>query len=201
MNEQEIEVKLYVNDLKKVKMRLQDLKAHLIQPRTHEINFRYDLPDGSLRAKGQVLRLRRDTNTILTYKGPSNIIDGVFSRTELETTMGDLETAQHLLEALGYVQILIYEKSRAVYDLNGCHVMLDQLPIGDFVEIEGADASSIRKTSLLLGLDFESAVGVGYVRLFEIYNSNYGFPLSDLTFEALHRKKPIPEELGVRAAD
>ena len=63
------------------------------------------LPDGSLRAKGHVLRLRRDTNTILTYKGPSNMVDGVFSRTELETTIGDLETAQRILEALGYVQI------------------------------------------------------------------------------------------------
>ena len=74
MNEQETEVKFYVRSLKKIEMRLLELKAHLIQPRVHEINFRYDLPDGSSRAREHVLRLRRDTNTILTYKGPSNII-------------------------------------------------------------------------------------------------------------------------------
>ncbi len=201
MNEQEIEVKLYVRDLKKIELRLHDLEAQLVQPRVHEINFRYDLPNGSLRAKGRVLRLRYDTNAILTYKGPSNIIDGVFSRTELETTIGDLETAQRVLEALGYVQILIYEKYRTIYEINDCHIMLDELPYGDFVEIEGPNASNIRKMALLLGLDFESAVGAGYARIFENYNSKYGFPPSDLTFDALRGKKPSPEELDIRAAD
>jgi len=201
MNEQEIEVKLYVRDLKKIELRLHDLKAQLIQPRIREINFRYDLPDGSLRAKGQVLRLRHDTNAILTYKGPSDIIDGVFSRTELETTIGDLETAQHILKALGYVQILIYEKYRAIYELNDCHIMLDELPYGDFVEIESFDASTIRKMTLIMGLNFEAAVGAGYSRIFENYISKYGLPSSDLTFDALREKKPSSEELDIRAAD
>ena len=201
MNEQETEVKFYVRSLKKIELRLLELKAQLIQPRIHEINFRYDLPDGSLRAKGQVLRLRRDTNAILTYKGPSDIIDGVFSRKELETTIGDLETAQRIFKALGYVQILIYEKYRAVYEINDCHIMLDELPYGDFVEIEGSDVSSIRKMALQIELEFESAVGAGYARIFENYNSKYGFPPSDLTFDALRGKKPRPEELTVRPAD
>ena len=201
MSEQEIEVKLYVRDLKKIELRLHDLKAQLIQPRVHEINFRYDLPDESLRAKGQVLRLRRDTNVILTYKGPSNIIDGVFSRTELETTIGDLKIAQRILEALGYVQILSYEKYRVIYEINDCHIMLDELPYGDFVEIEGSDASNIRKMTLIMGLNFEAAIGAGYARIFENYNSRHGFPPSDLTFDALRGKKPSPEELNIRAAD
>ena len=201
MNGQETEVKFYVRDLKKIELHLLELKAELIQPRTHEVNFRYDLPDGSLRANGQVLRLRRDANVILTYKGPSDIIDGVFSRTELETTMGDLETAQRVFEALGYVQILIYEKYRATYKINNCHIMLDELPYGDFVEIEGAEASSLRKMTLQMGLNFDSAVGAGYSRIFENYNLKYGLPSSDLTFEALHAKKPSSEELDVHAAD
>ncbi len=201
MNEQEIEVKLYVRDLKKIELRLQDLEAQLIQPRIQEINYRYDLPDGSMRGKGQVVRLRYDTKAIMTYKGPSDIIDGVFSRTELETTIGDLETARRIFKALGYVQILTYEKFRAVYELNGCHIMLDELPYGDFVEIESSNASTIRKMTLILGLKFEAAVDAGYSRIFENYNSKYGFPSTDLTFEALHEKKPSPEELDVRVAD
>jgi adenylate cyclase class 2 len=201
MKGQETEVKFYVRDLKKIELRLLELKAQLIQPRVHEINYRYDLPNGSMRAKGQVLRLRYDTNAILTYKGPSDIIDGVFSRTELETTMGDLETVQRILKALGYVQILIYEKYRAIYEINGCHIMLDELPYGDFVEIESTDASTIRKMTLIMGLKFETAVGAGYSRIFENYNSRYGFPSTDLTFDALRGKKPSSEELDVRAAD
>jgi len=125
----------------------------------------------------------------------------VFSRTELETTMGDLETVQRILKALGYVQILIYEKYRAIYEINGCHIMLDELPYGDFVEIESTDASTIRKMTLIMGLKFETAVGAGYSRIFENYNSRYGFPSTDLTFDALRGKKPSSEELDVRAAD
>ena len=52
-----------------------------------------------------------------------------------------------------------------------------------------------------MGLKFEEAVGAGYSRLFENYNLKYGFPPTDLTFEALHGKRPSPEELNVRAAD
>ncbi|RJP53839.1 MAG: class IV adenylate cyclase [Anaerolineaceae bacterium] len=201
MNGHETEVKFYVRDLKMMESRLLELKARLIQPRIHEINFRYDLPDGSLRANGCVLRLRHDTNAILTYKGPSSLIDGVFSRTELETTIGDLETAQGILKALGYVQILIYEKYRAIYEINEYRIMLDELPYGSFVEIEGSDAANIRKMALHMGLDFESAVGAGYARIFENYKLKYGFPSNDLTFDAFHGKKPSPEELNMRAAD
>ena len=201
MNGQETEVKFFVRDLKRIELRLLDLKAQLIQPRVHEINYRFDTLDGSLRAKEHVLRLRHDTSTILTFKGHSELIDGVFSRIELETTIGDIETGKRILEALGYVQFLVYEKYRAVYEINDCHVMLDELPYGDFVEIEGSNVSDIRKMALHLGLDFESAVGAGYVRLFEIYNSKYGIPPSDLTFEALREKKPSPEELNIRAAE
>mgnify|MGYP001161860944 CR=1 FL=1 len=201
MNGQETEVKFYVRDLKKIELRLLELKAQLIQPRVHEVNYRYDTPDGSLRAKEHVLRLRSDTNAVLTFKGHSDLIDEVFSRIEWETTIGDLETGKRILEALGYVQFLVYEKYRAIYEIKDCHVMLDELPYGDFVEIEGPDVSDIRKTALHLDLDFESAVGAGYVRLFEIYNSKYGLPPSDLTFEALREKKPTPEELDIHAAD
>ncbi len=201
MNDQEIEVKFYVRDLKKIESRLRELKAQLIQPRVHELNYRYDLPDGSMRVNGQVLRLRCDVNTTLTYKGPSDLVDGIFSRTEFETTIGDFETAQHILEALGYVHILTYEKYRAIYVVNDCHVMLDELPYGDFVEIECPNRLDIRKTARQLDLDFDTAVGAGYARIFENYNLKYGYTSSDLTFETFHEGKPSPEELDVRAAD
>ena len=201
MNEKETEVKFYVNDLKKIEMRLLELKAHLIQPRVYEVNYRYDLPDGSLRDSFQVLRLRKDVNTILTYKGPSKNVDGISTRTEYETTLGDLETAQRIFEALGYVQVFVYEKYRAVYDLNDCHIMLDELPYGNFVEIEGTDMSKIRKTASQINLDLKLAVKYGYIRLHEKYITKYGLPECDLTFEVFQDKKPSSEELGVYAAD
>jgi adenylate cyclase, class 2 len=201
MNGQETEVKFYVRDLKKIEMRLLELKAHLIQPRVHEINYRYDLSDGSMRASEQVLRLRKDNRAILTFKGPGRIINGVFTRVELETAVGDLETAQRILEALGYIQILIYEKYRTVFEIDDCQIMLDELPYGYFVEIEGDNILSIRKMASQIGLEIESAVKAGYATIFENYVSRYGSPTSNLTFDAFREKKPSPEELEVHVAD
>jgi len=201
VNDQETEVKFYVRDLRKIEMRLPGLKAHLIQSRMHEINYRYDFPDGSLRTNGQVLRLRKTSEACLTFKGPSSLVDGIFSRQELEFTVGDFGTAQRFLEALGYVRILIYEKYRSIFDFNGCHLMLDELPYGDFVEIEGADTTRIRQSTAKLGLDFEAAVGAGYGIIFENYKSKHGIAVSDLTFDAFRGDKPSAEDLDVRAAD
>ena len=50
MNEHETEVKFYVQNLRKIEMRLQELKAHLIQPRIHEINLRFDNANNDLRS-------------------------------------------------------------------------------------------------------------------------------------------------------
>ncbi len=201
MNGQETEVKFFVRDLKKIELRLLEMKAQLIQPRVHEINFRYDLPDGSMRTNGRVLRLRQDINATMTYKGPSDLVDGVFSRVELETEIGDFQTACKILDALGYVKILTYEKFRAVYEINGFHIMLDELPYGDFVEIEGASGAGIREMSAQIGLNIEAAVGAGYARIFENYNIRQGHASSDLTFDALRGKIPSPEDLNLRAAD
>ncbi|MBI5945292.1 MAG: class IV adenylate cyclase [Chloroflexi bacterium] len=201
MNGQEIEVKFFVRDLKKIELRLLELKAQLIQPRVHELNFRYDLPDGSMRTMGRVLRIRQDAVATMTYKGPSILTDGVFSRVELETEIGDFTTAQQILEALGYVKILAYEKFRAVYELDSFHIMLDELPYGDFVEIEGTDGAGLREMSSRLGLNIEAAVGAGYARIFEDYNMRHGHASSDLTFDALRGRVPSPEELNLQAAD
>jgi adenylate cyclase class 2 len=87
---QETEVKFYIQDLDRLKTRLEELGAHLIQERVLETNLRLDLPDASLRAEGRVLRLRQDTAARLTYKGASQKEDGILSREEIEFTVEDL---------------------------------------------------------------------------------------------------------------
>lgn len=201
MNGQETEVKFYVRDLKKIEAGILDRQARLIQPRVFESNLRFDLPDGGLRAEGRALRLRQDTEARLTYKGPSVDLDGARSRVELEFTVGDFEMARKFLEALGYVQIAVYEKYRAVYELDHCLVMLDELPYGKFVEIEGEDAAAIRQTAAGLGLKYEAAVADSYLGIFEKFCQKRGWPQSKLTFETLRGVVFNPEELNVRAAD
>jgi adenylate cyclase class 2 len=201
MNHQEIESKFYVNDLKRLEARLLELGAALIQPRVHESNIRFDLPDESLRAGSRVLRLRRADDVRLTYKGQGESVNGVLARDEIEFTVGDFETARQFLEALGYVQIAVYEKFRATYELGDIHIMLDELPYGDFVEIEGPGVDSIRLTATNLGLKWEAAVDAGYLTLHKRISADLELDPAKLTFAALTDFKPSPEMLGVRPAD
>ena len=51
--------------------------------------------------------------------------------------VSSFDNAKALLEALGYRVSVMYEKYRTTYDWGGCEVTLDEMPYGDFAEIEG----------------------------------------------------------------
>jgi len=198
---QEIEAKFYVRDLKKIEACLQDLEARLIQPHVLEMNIRFDLPDGGLRSEGRVLRLRQDTETRLTYKGAGKNEHGVVNRTEIEFTVEDFNKAKNFLEALGYQKLLQYNKYRTTYELEHCHIMLDELPYGNFVEIEGKNIAAIHSMANKLELDMQAAISASYSALFEKVRRTLGLTITDLTFANFEAIKISPEHLQVRPAD
>ena len=203
---QEIEVKFYVRDVDRIITRLHDLEARLIQRRVLETNLRFDLPNGDLRSEGRVLRLRRDTEARFTYKGPSTNEQGVLSRTEIEFTVGDFEKAKEFMEALGYQKLLYYDKYRTTYALPQtsevlAHIMLDELPYGNFVEIEGESSEMIRAVADQLSLNWDTAIGTSYAALFEHARKVLRFVFRDLSFENFAGIQVSASDLGVRAAD
>lgn len=197
----ETEAKFYVLHLDTVKTRLDQSKARLIQPRVLEINLRFDLPDGSLRAQKRVLRLRRDTESKLTYKGPGQNRSGVIDREEIEFVVDSFDKAQKFLEALGYQKSMMYEKYRITYELNDTSIMLDELPYGDFVEIEGETNDQIQDVAKKLGLSWKAAINNSYTGLFENVRHALGLSFQDLSFQNFNNVNVNPEQLGVRAAD
>ncbi|HUE99597.1 MAG TPA: class IV adenylate cyclase [Anaerolineales bacterium] len=217
---QETEAKFYVRDLKRIKSRLEELDAQLIQERVLETNTRFDLPGARLRAEGRVLRLRRDTDVRLTYKSASKREDGVLSREEIEFVVEDFEKAKRFLEALGYQKLFYYEKFRTTYALqpsegfvlshavmgakpseDSIYVMLDELPYGNFVEIEGATVTSIRALARQLNLNWEAAIATSYSALFERARKSLNLPFHDLSFAEFRDIGVDALHLGVRAAD
>jgi len=197
----EVEAKFYVRDLPRVVQSLRERGATLVQPRVHETNLRFDRPDGSLKAAGQVLRLRHDTQILLTFKGPTTHSGGVLSRDEIEMTVGNFEQARKMLDALGFIISARYEKFRTTFELNGLKVMLDELPYGDFVEIEGPDEVSVRRLATALGLNMEAAIPASYLALFERLCADRGLDPGQLTFEALGEMQATSEDLKIQAAD
>ena len=214
---QEIEAKFYVRDLERIATRLHELKARLIQPRLLETNLRFDLPDSRLRSEGRVLRLRRDTEARLTYKDSGKNERGALQRTEIEFTVGNFEKAQRFLEALGYQKLFEYEKYRTTYllesgsklpevheqahGLQSCHIMLDELPYGNFVEIEGEPVSAIQRVAEEMALDWSTAIPASYSVLFERVQKTLKLDFSDLTFANFEGIRVAAEHLQVQPAD
>jgi adenylate cyclase, class 2 len=200
-NGQEIEAKFYVRDLKRIQMILQDVHARLIQERVLETNIRFDRPDLSLRVERRVLRLRRDTEARLTYKGPGKNNQGILSRREIEFVVEDFEKAKQFLEALGYQKLVYYEKYRATYGWDETLIMLDELPYGSFVEIEGKSTESIRGIADQLHLNWDTAIATGYHALFERAHNALDFPFRDISFANFAGITVDAVDLDVEAAD
>jgi adenylate cyclase class 2 len=202
---QETEAKFYVRDLSRIKSRLHELGAHLLQKRVLETNIRFDLPGAPLRAEGRVLRLRRDTSTKFTYKSASTNEQGVLSREEIEFEVEDFEKAKRFLEALGYQKLVYYEKYRTTYALQPSdgflHIMLDELPYGNFVEIEGETVDTIRAVAKQLNLSWEAAVATSYNALFERARGALNLSFQDLSFANFADINLDATHLGVYAAD
>lgn len=200
-NNQEIESKFYIRNPAAIERRLLALGAICRVPRGFEYNLRYDDPQGSLQRQRKVLRLRKFDDARLTFKGPGENIGGALSRTEIELTVDDFENAKLFLAGLGYQVVMIYEKYRAMYELEGTLITLDELPYGRFVEIEANGLEEITTLARKLGLKPKTAIPTSYQGLFERLKQAKNLSIQHLTFEAFAGMHIFPDELGVRIAD
>jgi adenylate cyclase, class 2 len=200
-NDQEIEIKLMLRDRATFETRLRSAGAELVAPRVHELNLRFDTSDWDLSAARRVLRLRQDSRSVLTYKGPAALGEQVAIRTEIETEVADFAAAQRILEALGYRVIATYEKYRTTYHWQNLVVVVDEMPYGDFVEIEGPDAASLEAAAAQLNLNWSARCMLSYLGIFEAYANSHGLQNKHLSFEAFKDRSITPTDLGLGYAD
>ena len=80
--------------------------------------------------------------------------------------VSDLDTARAILEGLGFELMLVYEKYRSAYMLGDVEISLDEMPFGNFCEVEGPDIESIKNAAALLDLDWEKRSTLSYLALF-----------------------------------
>ena len=182
----EIEIKLHVADLSSIEQTLQTLGATLTKPRVFERNLRYDFEDKSLSSTGQVLRLRQDHDIRLTYKSGKNPIaleSGIHERQEIEVKLDDFEAMDRILQMLGYIPYMTYEKYRTTYVLEGAEVVLDELPYGSFVEIEASSSREIERLVNKLGLESHPRLTMSYSSIFQRLKEIYQLDFDDLSFE------------------
>jgi adenylate cyclase class 2 len=168
-NKLEIEVKIKVDDLKKIRRKIIELGFHTIAPYSFEHNILFDTKDERLKKNKLLLRLRKvEDKYIVTFKHPpeQSIDTSQYKiRGEKEIEVSDYENIKSIFTGLGFKVFFIYEKYREIFDNGNAKIMMDHTPIGDFIEIEG-DAEGIDKTAAQLGYSKSDYITDSYMTLF-----------------------------------
>lgn len=157
-----------------------------------EDNWLLDAEDNRLSAKAAILRVRQSGETgSLTYKekaAPDAPATQFKQRLEIETALDDPASAAALFERLGFHKWFRYQKYRTIYRATvpsgaQLHVMFDETPIGNFIELEGEE-DVIAQAVKLLGVASEDYVLESYLALQAAHCARQGKQLEDMVFDS-----------------
>jgi adenylate cyclase class 2 len=184
----ETEIKFRVENAGKLAEKLRSTGFREQTPRTFESNVLFDTPDRKMRARTEILRIRNyGGKWIVTHKrlpdvGPGE--DAHKHRIETETEVADGSVLADVFQSIGLVAAFRYEKWRSEWTDGEGHCVIDETPIGNFAELEGAP-EWIDRTAARLGVDRKAYLTLSYGRLFEQWCAEHNCPANDLTFEAV----------------
>jgi len=180
----EIEIKFRVANLRVLGRKLRAAGFRMTTPRTHEMNTLYDLPGEVLRGHKELLRIRKyGSEWTLTHKSKGKI--GRHNRrVELETSVGDGSRMDAILRALGYGPSFRYEKFRSEWTDGRGQVVVDETPIGNFCEVEGAPRW-IDATAKKLGVTAADYITKNYAGLFLDWKARTKSRAEEMTFKQI----------------
>ncbi len=128
----------------------------------------------ALSETGAIIRIRKiGERTILTYKRRLAGGGGVKHQIEEETDVADADAIRKIVEALGLVAGVVYEKRRKTWKFRDTEVVIDELPFGLFMEIEGS-ITSIKEAEMLLDIEDLESVHETYPRLTSTHGKRNG---------------------------
>ncbi|HEY1806229.1 MAG TPA: class IV adenylate cyclase [Terracidiphilus sp.] len=189
----ETEIKFRVTDLSALTERLESAGFRVQTPRSFESNVLYDTPDRRLRARTEILRIRSYAgHWTLTHKRLPTPDSGAASpetdrhkhRIETETEISEGAALAELFLSLGLVPAFRYEKWRTEWSDNEGHCVIDETPIGNYAELEGA-SDWIDRAAERLGVNPASYITLSYGRLFDQWRIDHRSDIEDLTFAAI----------------
>lgn len=184
----ETEIKFRVTDLLGLARRLRTAGFRVHTPRSFEINVLYDTPDRQMRARTELLRIRSYASKwTLTHKRlpldrPGE--DKHKHRVETETEITDGNALAEMFSSLGLVAAFRYEKWRTEWEDGEGHCVVDETPIGNYAELEGAP-EWIDRAAARISVDSADYITLSYGRLFEQWREQHLGAADDLTFDAI----------------
>jgi adenylate cyclase class 2 len=121
-----------------------------------------------------VLRLRRvGKRGILTYKERFPTRSDIRFHREDETRVDDPDAMELILSALGFRAALVYEKRRETWTVGKTEIVIDELPFGLFMEIEGTE-QSIGEVESNLAIERLRSETATYPQLTLRHGTDYG---------------------------
>ncbi|HLP60407.1 MAG TPA: class IV adenylate cyclase [Candidatus Deferrimicrobium sp.] len=175
LQELEIEVKIRIGTgipgIENTRKKILANHFQVLHERAFEKNIVFDTPDGKLKSRQCLLRLREKGNKrTVTFKQPvEQSLPGAHAvykiKQETEVEVLDFEKMAHIFTCLGYEVFFIYEKYREEFQKGAVKVMLDETPVGNFIEIEGPE-EAIDHTAGRLGYSKSDYITDNYLTLF-----------------------------------
>jgi adenylate cyclase class 2 len=184
----ETEIKFRVESVDRLVIRLREAGFGQQTQRAFESNVLYDTPGRTMRTRTEILRIRNYAGKwTVTHKrlpdvGPGE--DAHKHRVETETEVADGNVLAEVFRSIGLLPAFRYEKWRSEWTDGEGHCVIDETPIGDYAELEGAP-EWIDRTAARLGVDPSEYLTLSYGRLFEQWCAEHNCPANDLTFEAV----------------
>ncbi|HSC77309.1 MAG TPA: class IV adenylate cyclase [Candidatus Acidoferrales bacterium] len=184
----EIEIKLAVSSVALARRRLRAAGFRLRERRSFESNAVFDTPERLLARQGFLLRLRTvGRRHWLTFKRPGGASKHFKVKEEFETELLDPAVPRQVFAALGLEPVFRYEKFRAVYTQRGGEAMLDETPIGTFIELEGSRSWIRRAARDLLGARPEQFITQNYASLYANWCRRHRRPVQHMIFSSRRR--------------
>jgi adenylate cyclase, class 2 len=175
-NNREVEIKLPISDLPAALRRVEHLDGKIAVQRHFEDNFLLDKTDAPLAKERKLLRIRTiaspdpphsEIKTILTYKGPPDITEGVKQREEIECEIKGGRNLKEIFLRLDYGITFRYQKYRTIYRPENVQldICIDETPIGNFFELEG-EILRIHEFATRLGYNRDDYMTQSYSSLY-----------------------------------
>jgi adenylate cyclase class 2 len=193
----ETEIKLPVGNVPATRRKLGRLGFRAATPRLFERNLLFDTPDQILRRSGRILRLRsKGRDWWLTYKARPLEATRHKTREEVEIQTAEGPELAVILGRLGFQPSFEYQKYRTEYRRPGAkgHVLLDETPIGNYLELEGPPGW-IDRTAGELGYRAEEYILESYGAMYLAWCASRGLEPSHMVFP--EKKGLLPTGPGV----
>lgn len=191
----EIEVKFVDVDIDDVRERLKAAGARLEYPMRAMRRVLIEEPHHA--AERSFIRIRDEGDkTTLTFKRrllPDEETT-LTSVQELETTVGDFDTAVKIFSEAGWNYITFQESRREAWSIGEVEVVIDEWPwINPYIEIEGPTEESVRNAAQKLGFEWGTAmfgsVDVIYGRDYPNRTNRGVIDVKEVRFDS-----PVPKE-------